>query len=492
MRILSIAGQNIASLADPFLIDLAQEPLRSAGLFAITGETGAGKSSILDALCLALYGDAPRLSSGSAQDEVPDAGGEPIKARDPRAILRRGAAQGWAKVRFVAIDGQAYEASWSARRSRDKVDGRLQSVSRQIARLSDGQVLASQLTLVSEQVQSLTGLSYDEFRRTVLLAQGDFDAFLRADTNDRAALLEKVTGTSLYRAISTRVFDRTAEAQVAHTALIQQRDAHHLLSDDAIATLQADRQTLLAAIEASKAARLTLEADLARHTRHIQAQSRLQEALTTLGQSQTARDTAEPSRTRLATIDRAEPLRLPYETARGAEAAQVKAAAALATAETALAGATQKAQIQRQKAADATRIHGDREAEFKTFGPIWSEATRLDAQIKSAGVEASGATDTAHAATQTAQTLDAKARALQQSSDLLQTEGIAAQVQLDRLAPLAPLSDRWDQIARDLSDHAVAAQTRQTARNQQDSLTRAAQATALTQAQLDRADAIYG
>ena len=106
MRIQKIAGQNIASLAEPFCIDLTAEPLRSAGLFAITGQTGAGKSSILDEMCLALYGDAPRLSSGSRQDEVPDAGNEPIKAQDPRAILRRGANHGWAAVTFTAIDGQ--------------------------------------------------------------------------------------------------------------------------------------------------------------------------------------------------------------------------------------------------------------------------------------------------------------------------------------------------------------------------------------------------
>ena len=82
MRILSICGQNIASLADRFEIDFTAEPLRSAGLFAITGETGAGKSSILDALCLALYGECPRLTVGGSADEVPDAGGR----RSGRAI----------------------------------------------------------------------------------------------------------------------------------------------------------------------------------------------------------------------------------------------------------------------------------------------------------------------------------------------------------------------------------------------------------------------
>ena len=180
MQILSIRGKNIASLAQPFELRLDQAPLATAGLFAITGETGAGKSSLLDAMCLALYGDAPRLATGASSDEVPDPSGDAIKAKDARAILRRGAVQGWAEVRFTAMDGQDYIARWQARRARDKADGKLQNVSRSLARAADQQVLASQTTAVTEQIVALTGLTYEEFRRTVLLAQGDFDAFLRA------------------------------------------------------------------------------------------------------------------------------------------------------------------------------------------------------------------------------------------------------------------------------------------------------------------------
>lgn len=187
MRILSISGQNIASLSDRFEIDFTAAPLNGAGLFAITGETGAGKSSILDAMCLALYGDAPRLATGASSDEVPDPSGDAIKAKDTRAILRRGAVQGWAEVRFTAQDGQDYIARWQARRARDKADGKLQNVARSLARASDQQVLASQTTAVTDQIIALTGLTYEEFRRTVLLAQGDFDAFLRVSSRTRSA-----------------------------------------------------------------------------------------------------------------------------------------------------------------------------------------------------------------------------------------------------------------------------------------------------------------
>ena len=123
MRILSISGQNIASLSDRFEIDFTASPLNGAGLFAITGETGAGKSSILDAMCLALYGDAPRLATGASSDEVPDPSGDAIKAKDARAILRRGAVQGWAEVRFTAMDGNNIEQRFAVVADNFGVDG---------------------------------------------------------------------------------------------------------------------------------------------------------------------------------------------------------------------------------------------------------------------------------------------------------------------------------------------------------------------------------
>lgn len=108
MQILSISGENIASLAEPFAIRLNEGPLSSAGLFAITGETGAGKSSLLDAMCLALYGDCPRLSGAGTRESVEDVDGQELKSNDPRMALRRGASSGFARVVFcrVALKGE--------------------------------------------------------------------------------------------------------------------------------------------------------------------------------------------------------------------------------------------------------------------------------------------------------------------------------------------------------------------------------------------------
>lgn len=464
MRILSICGQNIASLADQFKIDFTAEPLRSAGLFAITGETGAGKSSILDALCLALYGECPRLTMGGRGDEVPDAGGDPIQASDPRAVLRRGAAQGWAQVTFVGVDGEVYRAEWSARRARDRVDGKLQLVSRAVIRASDGQVLENQSTAVGQKVQTLTGLSYDEFRRTVLLAQGDFDAFLRANTNDRAALLEKVTGTGLYRDISARIFERTEAARTEHKELEIQRAAHRLLSDDTISALTEERMMLAGAIEAGNAARGTITADLDRHRRIVAARTLLDEAVQAVGMADAASVAAQTDRNRLLQIDSCEPLRLPWQTARSTEAAWSSAVQTLAVAESAVSAAEAEVRVRRSAAELASTAHQVKETEFKTLGPIWSKAAALDTQIEGATAELSRAEAVAKKAEADAETAQAKVADLTRREGLASTALADASTLLANLAPIAPLAARWEDVARDLTERTRTLQDEKIAR----------------------------
>ena len=451
MRILSICGQNIASLADRFEIDFTAEPLRSAGLFAITGETGAGKSSILDALCLALYGECPRLTVGGSADEVPDAGGEAIRARDPRAVLRRGAAQGWAQVTFVGVDGDTYRADWSARRSRDRVDGKLQAVARAVIRVSDEQVLENQSTAVGQKVQALTGLSYDEFRRTVLLAQGDFDAFLRADTNDRAALLEKVTGTGLYRDISARVFERTDGARAAHMALEMQRAAHRLLSPNDLLVLTDERAALIADVATGDTARKLIMADQARHQKLADARTRLEEAVHAVAVAETARMAAQADRDHLLQIDRAEPLRLPWQTAASTQFALSGAAHALAAAQDAMTAAEARVQTLRDHAHAANTAHQAKEAEFKELGPVWSRAAALDTQITGATAELAKADAATRHADTAATTTASKVTELTRRQTTVSEMLSDAVAKLADLGPLAPLSDRWPDVARDLA-----------------------------------------
>lgn len=451
MRILSISGQNIASLAEPFEIDFTAEPLRSAGLFAITGETGAGKSSILDALCLALYGTCPRLDMGARSDRVPDAGGEALAADDPRAVLARGAAFGLARVVFLGVDGETYAADWQARRARGRVEGRLQAVSRAVTRLSDGVVLDNQTSAVSARVRGLTGLSYDEFRRTVLLAQGDFDAFLRADTNDRAALLEKVTGTGLYRAVSVRVFERTAELGRALALKVASRDSHALLDEAMLGALAEERLGLAGALAEGEARRVALTADLERHRHFAEAQRLCELAAQALAQRQADQLAAADQRAALALIDRAEPLRLPWQRHRDACTERDNAVLARAEAAESVARALAEVEAEQAKATLASKAHEEKEAEFKHFGPIWTEATTLDSRIRSGLEEVRLAEGAAAAAMSQAVAKAEDAAGLARQVDAAQQRLTVAQSLLQTLSPIAPIAARWPEISRDLA-----------------------------------------
>lgn len=209
MRILAIRGQNLASLEQRFDIDLDHGPLGRSGLFAITGPTGAGKSTLLDAICLCLYDKTPRLErSGGAAVRLPgDDGDAALNAYDQRNVLRRGATEGWAEVDFTDRTGARWTARWEVRRARRKANGRVQA---QTLTLTDaaGQVHGGTRTETKDAIQALVGLGFEQFRRSVMLAQGDFAAFLRAEEQDRAQLLEAMTDSAIYTELSKAAYDR--------------------------------------------------------------------------------------------------------------------------------------------------------------------------------------------------------------------------------------------------------------------------------------------
>ena len=121
MRILAIRGENLASLCDPFEVDFETEPIRSAGIFAITGPTGAGKTTLLDAICLALFDRLPRMDTaegGASIGRVEGDSAQQVRYDDVRGILRHGAGSGYAEVDFVGQDGRHYRSRWEVNRAR--------------------------------------------------------------------------------------------------------------------------------------------------------------------------------------------------------------------------------------------------------------------------------------------------------------------------------------------------------------------------------------
>ncbi|WP_295748637.1 AAA family ATPase [Undibacterium sp.] len=261
MKILAIRGKNLASLAGEFEVDFEQEPLKSAGLFAISGPTGAGKSTLLDALCMALYEDTPRLIKASKGKTLPDAN-ELISQQDAANLLRRGTGEGYAEVDFVGTDGNAYRARWAVRRAGLKPTGKIQPTKMTLQSIPDESKIGGTNTEVKAEIEKRVGLKFEQFTRAVLLAQNEFSSFLKAEDNERGELLETLTGSSIYSQLSIRAFARAKleqqELQRINDRLADQKP----LSEEQRTQLEQDSQAANASVAALDARKATLEHDL--------------------------------------------------------------------------------------------------------------------------------------------------------------------------------------------------------------------------------------
>lgn len=240
MKILAIRINNLASLDGFNEISFDDEPLKSAGLFAITGPTGAGKSTMLDAICLALYGKTPRLLNvrDAFERTLEDVSGEKIKPNDVKTILRDGCSEGFAEVDFLAVDNVAYRVRWSVSRARGNSSGKLKKEEVQLTNLKTEQQIPITTKSRDTEIERLVGLNYEQFTRSVLLAQGEFTAFLKASNDEKSTLLEKLTGTDIYSEISMRVFQHLSDETVKLKSLNEQKSTVHLLSDSEISGLE--------------------------------------------------------------------------------------------------------------------------------------------------------------------------------------------------------------------------------------------------------------
>lgn len=445
MKILAIRGKNLASLSAEFEIDFQSEPLAGAGLYAITGPTGSGKSTLLDALCLALYERTPRLAKATTRGEtIPDVGDNTVAPGDPRTILRRGAGEGFAEVDFVGSDGVAYRARWSVRRSRLKADGKLQASEVTLTRITDGQRLGDHTkTETLRLIELCIGLSFEQFTRAVLLAQNDFATFLKAPDDERAELLQTLTGTETFAELSRQAYARMKAEKEAldrlHAQLKDQLPMEPPLRVEKDAALQAQDQAaaLLAAHKAG------IEEQLRWHQQWAQRQAEQADASASLQAAVQACQQAVPRHSHLQWVEQvqaARPLR--------AERQRLEQAAELAAhteeqAREALALAAQEAQT-REAAQTAAQVQlADAEAARAQAQPDIDQARVLDASL--------AAREPRHTAALQAQ---AEAKA-QQGAALAGKAGTASQIDaaeqqlraaedwLQANAPLRPLAEGW-------------------------------------------------
>lgn len=222
MRILQLRFKNLNSLAGEWSIDFTNPAYVSSGIFAITGPTGSGKTTILDAICLALYGQTPRLKTIS---------------KSTNEIMTRNTVECFAEVVFESQVGR-FVCHWSQRRAYRKPDGDLQPPRHEISDFVSGKVLENKLHKVTEKVIQTTGLDYSQFTRSILLAQGDFAAFMNANADERAPILEKITGTAIYSEISKKVHERNTDEAGKRKELKDKLGNLDILSPDKIAELR--------------------------------------------------------------------------------------------------------------------------------------------------------------------------------------------------------------------------------------------------------------
>ena len=236
--------KNLTSIEGTVEVDFTAEPLHSAGIFAISGPTGAGKSTLLDALCLALYDKAPRFATSVESVNLADVGDNQINQSDVRNLLRRGTSDGYAEVDFLGIDGRRYRSRWSVRRTRNKISGSLQPQTLEVKELDTEKEFQGTKKELLIQLVELVGLTYEQFTRTVLLAQNDFATFLKSKGAAKAELLEKLTGTGVYSRISQEVYARNKAAQEEVTLIQNRMNVIELMPEEELLALQKEKELL--------------------------------------------------------------------------------------------------------------------------------------------------------------------------------------------------------------------------------------------------------
>lgn len=223
MKILQLKLKNINSLVGVHEIDFTDAAFSQDGLFAITGPTGAGKTSILDAIALALYGRTPRVDVTGSENP----------------IMSKGEKDCFAEITFF-VNGKIWKSSWKQAINRN---GNLNPVKRMIADEKD-EIHADQARTCDSKIIEILGLTFEQFTKVIMLAQGNFAAFLQADKNEKGKLLEQLTGTEIYGQISRKVFERHSEEKAKLERIVVELGAIQVLSVEEVAQVQQEMERL--------------------------------------------------------------------------------------------------------------------------------------------------------------------------------------------------------------------------------------------------------
>jgi len=472
MKILAIRGKNLASLANEFEILLEEGPLKHAGLFAITGQTGAGKSTLLDALCLALYDKMPRLPKGAGvsighKDEDENTR---ISSHDVSSILRRGTASAYAEVDFIGCDKQQYRSRWEISRARNKINGRLQAQKITLTQLQSQEVIGHKKTETLEAIVEKIGLSFDQFRRSVLLAQGDFAAFLKAKKDERSSLLEKMTGTSIYSQLSIAAFERASKEKQVCDKLREKMSDKIPLSEEERRELEEKNVTLNTEVQQLNSAIKQTEQHLAWH----KIQAELQQELTQLQQKNTQaiatwNDQSE-HRLLLKQIDEVQILRPLLQQQEQLTEDCTKANTELSQHKQLLLGANETLPTLEARTKSADDFFNHKQKALQDAQPLLTQAQILDSQLhESKQRNAQLKKDTAQQKSQW-KTSQATADALQKENESLTKNCHAYTTWQEQHAQISPLINEWKRWENDLKKLVTSQHTLKNYHIQQDQL----------------------
>lgn len=247
MKFLQLEILNLASLDKQGgeVINFEEGALGESTIFSIVGPTGSGKSTLLDAICLALYNRAPRYprKKGDKNQNIEIFGAADasesnrLAPTDSRNILTRGKKEGYSKLTFLANNGSIYRAEWHVRFQRVRYENAKTALYK-ITR--NGEEITEEAADWNE-LPNIIGLDYDQFLRTVLIAQGSFANFLTAKENERYELLEKLIGCEeTYTNIATEIKKAKDQATDAYNQMAASVEAvkQNLLNDEELTQLK--------------------------------------------------------------------------------------------------------------------------------------------------------------------------------------------------------------------------------------------------------------
>lgn len=236
MKIKKLTIHNIASIEDA-TIDFSATPLSDTDIFLITGTTGAGKTTILDAICLALFNTTPRLSK-TTRSKI-GANADDLTATDPRNFMRLNTGEAKVVLSFDGTDGNQYQAEWYVQRGKNKkATTRMDNVVWTLDNLTTGhRTSGSKQSTYNDVERDMTqaiGMDFEQFCRTTMLAQGQFTEFLSSQEAEKAVILEKITDTEIFSRLGQQIYQILQEKEKAYKEEKEKIDQITLLTDEQI------------------------------------------------------------------------------------------------------------------------------------------------------------------------------------------------------------------------------------------------------------------